>query len=105
LSGAYIKLAQLDNQAAGFSKQKAADYSYYSDHMQGNPQRFESWYASKVHFAKWLTDNPQGRPGEQHIAIPPSFVSEAEAQAARARGEISDGTRIMVGGKPATWHD
>jgi hypothetical protein len=67
LSGAISRLVQLDTQAAGFSKQRATDYGYYHDHLHGDPQRFESYYANRVPFAKWLNDNPNGRAGEAHV--------------------------------------
>jgi hypothetical protein len=75
LSGAIQRLVQLDNQAAGFSKQRATDYAYYHDHQNGNPTRFESYYANKVPFAKWLDQNPQGREGEAHIDTRPPLSS------------------------------
>nr|WP_294525732.1 hypothetical protein [uncultured Rhodopila sp.] len=63
LKGAISRLVQLDNQAAGFSKQRSTDYGYYHDQLQGNPQRFESWYANRVPFAKWLDTHPAAQFG------------------------------------------
>jgi hypothetical protein len=67
LGGAIQRLVQLDNQSAGFAKQRGIDYSYYHDNLQGNPQRFETWYGDKVPFAKWLDSHPHGREGEAHV--------------------------------------
>lgn len=75
MSGAIQRLVQLDNQAAGFSKQRATDYAYFHDHQNGNPARFESYYANKVPFAKWLDQNPQGREGEAHVDTRPPLSS------------------------------
>ena len=82
LSGAIGRLVQLDNQAAGFSKQRSIDYNYFHDQLQGNPQRFESWYANRVPFAKWLDQNPNGRAGEAHVNAGPS-LEDLQAEAAR----------------------
>lgn len=47
-----------------------------------------------------------GKGGGGASAGPPkSFVSEAEATAARQRGEISNGDKIKIGGRSATWQD
>jgi hypothetical protein len=67
LQGAIQRLVTLDSQSAGFSKQRATDYGYYHDQLKGDPTRFESWYANRVPFAKWLDTHPGGREGEAAI--------------------------------------
>lgn len=91
LQGSIERLVQLDNQAAGFSKQRAADYGFYHDQVKGNPLRFESWYSNKVPFAKWLDENPLGRPGEARVSssAAPSGIALTDLEAEmKRRGHI-----------------
>jgi hypothetical protein len=64
MKAAISRLVQLDTQSAQFSKQRATDYAYYHDHLNGNPSRFESYYANKVPFASFLDQHPPGPPAK-----------------------------------------
>jgi hypothetical protein len=84
MSGAIQRLVQLDTQSAQFSKQRASDYAYYHDHLNGNPTRFESYYANKVPFASWLDKNAPA-PGAAGSTAKDAAPSAADIEAEMKR--------------------
>jgi hypothetical protein len=70
MKSVFGRLAQLDTQQAQYQKQQATDYNQYVTQHQGDPMRFESWYAAKRPLANYFAQQ----------ATPPAALQRLQQQ-------------------------